>query len=118
MKVAQFPVGGALRPATSFALLIAYTRIRESLIGPKLTLGRGSFRSCYVNPWERNMSERNQNHGSMALYIGVGVALGTGLGSSFGAVFGNVAMGVALGPAIGIAFALALWSIRSGNGTE
>ncbi len=85
---------------------------------PEWSFGCANLGDCHVNPGTLSMSEGNNKDESMALYIGVGVALGAGLGSAFGAAFGNVAMGVALGPTFGIALALALWSVRSGNGTE
>ena len=64
------------------------------------------------------MSESNEKDQSMAMYIGVGAAMGAGIGAAFGAAFGNVAMGTGLGPAFGVAAAIAMWSMRSGDGEE
>lgn len=44
-----------------------------------------------------DVSEGNQKEESMAMYVGIGVALGVGLDAAFGSALGNVAMGTALG---------------------
>ena len=55
------------------------------------------------------------NDSTLAVCVGVGLALGSGMGVAFGAAFGNVALGIALGPSLGLCLGCAAGVVISSS---